>query len=371
MALAFFSVNEIAKGQTSEREFFVDVVDRLQKNKAEPLLEKISKRKSVVETRIVRIQAKFLKEEEGEPIKFNVFRGISYQVRMVKIISKKKEKFIWRGKIEKDGGTVTLVVNKGKITGMIRAKKETYSIEHLVDDIHTVFKIDQSKFPPEHPKKFPKGAIRNQGAIRDRSKAVSSNISLLDSLSDSGQTKRIKVLVCYTKSASDQTSDIVSLIELAVDEANQSYINSNINLELELVHTYEVNYTESSSFDTDLDRFSDPDDGHMDEIHDKRYYHCADIAVLIINNADYCGLADTIEADVNEAFAAVHFDCATGYYSFAHEIGHLQGARHNPEADSTNSPYKYGHGYLNVSGGWRTIMAYNDSANCCTRLQYW
>jgi len=42
-------------------------------------------------------------------------------------------------------------------------------------------------------------------------------------------------------------------------------------------------------------------------------------------------------------------------------------------------PFPYGHGFLYTTGGWRTIMAYNDKVNCpggpthgyCTRLQYW
>ena len=73
------------------------------------------------------------------------------------------------------------------------------------------------------------------------------------------------------------------------------------------------------------------------------------------------------------AFAAVHWDCATGYYSFAHEIGHLQSARHDIATDPSTSPYAYGHGYrYEPSSGsrWRTIMAYNCTRSC-PRLNFW
>jgi len=63
----------------------------------------------------------------------------------------------------------------------------------------------------------------------------------------------------------------------------------------------------------------------------------------------------------------VYHDCATGYYSFAHEIGHLQGARHNPEHDSTDKPFAYGHGYFNKAKKWRTIMSYNCPGGCVRR----
>ena len=86
----------------------------------------------------------------------------------------------------------------------------------------------------------------------------------------------------------------------------------------------------------------------------------ADVAVLVINNASSCGLASSIGSTAATAFAAAHWDCVTGYYSFAHEIGHLQSARHDPATDPTNSPYAYGHGYqYTASPRWRTIMAYD------------
>ena len=45
---------------------------------------------------------------------------------------------------------------------------------------------------------------------------------------------------------------------------------------------------------------------------------------MIINKTDYCGLADAIMAQASTAYAIVHYDCATGYYSFAHELGHCK-----------------------------------------------
>src|SRR5262249_35151376 len=97
-----------------------------------------------------------------------------------------------------------------------------------------------------------------------------------------------------------------------------------------------------------------------------------DLSALIINQTDFCGLADAIMANASTAYAVVHYGCATGYYSFAHELGHLMGARHDPANDSTTTPFAYGHGYQQTatSPTWRTIMPYNCPSNC-TRLQYW
>lgn len=130
---------------------------------------------------------------------------------------------------------------------------------------------------------------------------------------------------------------------------------------------------ESSSFSTDLSRFRNTADGVMDNIHNSRNTTRADVAVLVINNASSCGLASGIGSTAATAFAAVHWDCATGYYSFAHEIGHLQSARHEIATDPSTSPYAYGHGYrYEPSSGsrWRTIMAYACTAGC-PRLNFW
>ena len=66
----------------------------------------------------------------------------------------------------------------------------------------------------------------------------------------------------------------------------------------------------------------------------------------------------------------MHWSCATGYYSFGHEIGHLQSARHDIATDGSLTPYAYGHGYRSPTNAWRTIMAYNCSSSC-PRINYW
>lgn len=87
------------------------------------------------------------------------------------------------------------------------------------------------------------------------------------------------------------------------------------------------------------------------------------LSALLINHTQYCGVA-YLNLSLNPAFGfgVVYWDCATGYYSFAHEIGHIQNVRHNPEVDSSTYPHPHGHAYLNAPRGWRTIMAYNNSA---------
>ena len=107
----------------------------------------------------------------------------------------------------------------------------------------------------------------------------------------------------------------------------------------------------------------------MDEVHALRNKYSADVCVLLSYTTDVCGVASSIGATASNAFCLVSVNgtCATTNYSFGHEIGHLLGCRHDPSVDSSTTPFAYGHGYVNPSKTWRTIMAYGS----CTRLQYW
>ena len=99
----------------------------------------------------------------------------------------------------------------------------------------------------------------------------------------------------------------------------------------------------------------------------------ADVAALLVVDADYCGIAylDTIMSKYT--FSITAKDCAVGYYVFGHEVGHNVGCHHDP-ATSTNDIYPYAHGHLIASGngysGQQSIMSYSAPGHE-TRANYW
>jgi peptidyl-Asp metalloendopeptidase len=148
-----------------------------------------------------------------------------------------------------------------------------------------------------------------------------------------------------------------------------------------LVHSAEVAYTETGNLSTDLGRLRSTTDGYIDNVHTLRNTYKADLVSLFVaNGGSYCGMA-YVMTSVSTSFATNGFsvvdkDCATGYYSFGHEMGHNMGARHDRYVDGTDgSPYKYNHGHYYAAGKWRTVMAYNDGCSAagtsCTRVPYW
>jgi hypothetical protein len=255
-------------------------------------------------------------------------------------------------------GQATLVVHDGNITGSIQDQGALYRIEPVGNGVHALIKVDQGRFPPEHPPSFEQ---------KERRGDVQAPPTIQDANRSDGPVG-IDVLVAYTTTAGNAVADINATIQLAVAEANQSYVNSGINIKLNLVDSFEVAYSETGkTFEQVLADFV-----ANTTVQNRRNGSGADLAAMIINKTDYCGLADAIMANASTGFAVVHYDCATGYYSFAHELGHLQGARHDPANDPTTTPFAYGHGLQHNSPApvWRTIMAYNCQNNC-PRLQYW
>jgi peptidyl-Asp metalloendopeptidase len=273
------------------------------------------------------------------------------------------------GEIANDPNNSVLIVRNGdKLTGTIRKNGELYSLQPLQSGGHALVRVDETKMPADHPAadyaKLYRQSQFNGRLLRRQIAGTDANGSIAKA------NAIIRVLVAYTPSAASASGDILGKINLAVAETNQGYVNSGVAITMQLAGTTAVSYTESGSFDTDLARFRGTTDGFMDSIHTTRNSTAADVGVLIINNSSACGLASAIGSTASTAFAAVHYSCATGYYSFAHEIGHLQSARHDPAADPTTTPYAYGHGYRSPTSAWRTIMAY-DCTSGCPRINYW
>ncbi|MCP5045949.1 MAG: hypothetical protein GY940_02185 [bacterium] len=283
----------------------------------------------------------------------------------------------WTGHLEDVRHSQVILVYKDDImSGNIALPGAFYQVRFAGNNLHAVHEVDHSKFDD--------CGVTGTDSPSGASHTVDGVFSSLpvDGPSDSGSS--IDVLVVYNAAAragAGGTSAMNSTINLAISETNTGYGNSGVNPDVNLVHAAEVSYTESGSIFTDKSRLQGTSDGYMDTVHSLRDTYGADVVVLITEGGGgYCGVASLMWSVSNSfktsAFCVVKRSCATGYYSFAHEIGHLMGARHDRYVDNTdNSPYAYNHGFVNVADNWRTIMGYNtecsDNATSCTRLNYW
>lgn len=192
----------------------------------------------------------------------------------------------------------------------------------------------------------------------------------------------LDVLVVYTptaRSTAGGDSAIQSEIANAIALANTSYNNSQVNTQMQLVHTSEVSYSETSyAYETNLDHLTYTSDGYMDSVHTLRNTYNADLVVLVREGGSYCGIAWMLQQGYESffdqyAFAVVSRGCLSGY-TLAHETGHNMGAHHDYQAAQLyggEGYFSYSYGYLNTTGNFRTIMAYPTFCSSCTRINYW
>jgi hypothetical protein len=275
-------------------------------------------------------------------------------------------------------GQAFIVSTGGQIAADVSTPQGLYQVRSAGEDVYTISQIDPSRFPEELPP-IEVGAAELQAA--GNAPTAASDDETPAGIQDSGSI--IDVLVLYTpaaRQAQGGAAQIRSLINLAVIEANQSYANSGINFRLSLVYAGEAaNYVEASSMEADLDRLRNPSDNFLTSVHSLRNQYKADLVSLVVSSNNYCGIAYHM-ATVQPAWAAWAFSvvsrsCAAGYYSFAHELGHNMGARHDWFVDAGVTPNSYSHGYVNPAARWRTIMAYDSECSSrgfsCTRLPYW
>ncbi len=296
------------------------------------------------------------------------------------------ESVSWIGHIGTLENEVILVINGSLVQGNILYKNRQYQIRYqgkLGDTaLHMLRLVDPKKLRDEHPPGFV-GKMRNE-ALKKRqpvSPAINTankQVAQADVQVDSGAF--IDVMVLWTPAArqgAGGTAAIGALIDLSFVEANQSYANSGITHRLRLAHKQEVNFTESDSVTTNLNRLGNPSDGYIDNIHALRDTYKADLVSLFISVPGfYCGVADTPVGSFwdQAAFSVVDYRCAVDNRSFAHETGHNFSALHDWRTDSQTSVYPYSHGHLHDgNNSWRTIMSYFKCTGSgpCTRLNYW
>ncbi|MEM9001696.1 MAG: reprolysin-like metallopeptidase [Bacteroidota bacterium] len=187
------------------------------------------------------------------------------------------------------------------------------------------------------------------------------------------------VLVVYTP----KSREVAESLSVTIQQHTQEFINAtniayklsgiNVRLAIADVRSIDFNFTEevitndpNATSLTAITALVDPNDGIVDEIHIWRDEVNADIAIL---KNDFCGgaatpcqsdyVSETLGfADIDGAFALVgNESCTQNPFTFAHEIGHIQGCNHQPGSGATNPNAPYANGYVSAMGRFRTIMA--------------
>jgi peptidyl-Asp metalloendopeptidase len=294
--------------------------------------------------------------------------SVSYEFLFDELDKRRDSDFSWFGRTKDHNSSIALTFLDGQVLGSVLILGRHFQISP--NGVGSVYFYEQS--PTDKPRDHDEIAA----PIIDI--PVPKNGNLRTNLTDG--IRRIRVLLAYTDAAetglnSIGITDMRLFLQNAITTTNQTFINSNVVHRVRLacgIRTFYNPSAEADGHDDAANRLKILNDGYMDEIITYRDNTSADVCVVIINNASLCGSAVQIGSNSANAYASVHWECINTNNTLAHEIGHLHGCRHNPEADGANVPFAYGHGFLNETDGWRTVMSYDcEDGPCATRIANW
>jgi hypothetical protein len=324
----------------------------------------------VLHRRNVTADIGLLREGEFQTLTLPVFDGeITVELDRMERVGEDGE--VWHGKVAKQPRSIATLAVVGEVLvgNVLTEDGQAFEIRYLGEGVHTLSEVDLSRMPNEAQPRHPSPA--------------GPYFPLADTCTTDPPSS-IDVMVVYTddaRAAAGGTLAMKATVYLAVAETNQSYLNSGITQRIRLVHVAEVSYTEGAGISTYLTNLQSTD-SVIDNVQTLRDTYAADNVVMIVeDDSTACGLGYFMDPVSNSfeayAYAVVARSCATGYFSFGHELGHNMSADHDCANAGSTGPYPYNRGWVELSPAsyptiarWRTVMAYNGSPSSA-RLPYW
>jgi len=292
--------------------------------------------------------------------------GRSIQLKRTSFENRGSGNGLWQGRVSDYADSqAILTINKGRLVGRISIDGEVFEIRPYRGQQYIVEQLDLTAFP-----ECDSGWYDNS-----QTDIVSGPIAEGVATASEGGTITIDLLSVYTPNARSNaggTTAIETLIQAAVDNANISFVNSNMNARYRLVHMAEIDQPAQATTGDALSVVRN--DANVAALRDQ---YGADMVSFIVDTPNSCGtgyVQRTPGASFeSNAFQATDIDCAVGNLTFAHEHGHNMGMEHNPENSSVGSnpdsaSYLWSFAHY-VNGSYRTLMSYSaPCSNGCSRV---
>ena len=391
VALQFLCLTVAAHAQQTSKGLFGDapadaplVTVGATADRAQPSNRGVMRRREVV-VHFLQMRGPATTSSDTAPgLVLNLFEDVSYAAVLDRV-DQVQGGFVWVGRIpDLPESNVTLSVIGEVMAGSVVTRDAAYAIRYARPGVHEVMQINQADFPAEAQPLIP-----NVGAGAELARATADVTAGTGSDVNGDDGSFIDVMVLYTNtviSVRGTDAAVRALVNLGISETNTSYASSGITQRLRLVFAGPVAYTEADATTTRIGIANDLSNitssvGALGGVAALRNAYAADMVTLLTHRSvlDACGIA-WLQQSIGAGFAPYAYSvtdhqCVSPNFTFAHELGHNMGARHDWFMDTGISPHTYAHGYVNPSDGWRTIMAYADHCWAlnvsCQRLLRW
>lgn len=239
-----------------------------------------------------------------------------------------KTDFSWYGELSGDGnseceiGSILYVKKDKKIHGQIEVGNDVYEFIDIGDGIHLFYKYTEKAF---------EGICGITDKIGRKTNEDTKNAERSSCPGES----IVNILVLFSLNANNAVADIDAVVQLSMQQLEGALNNSAVNpaqLNVNLVDVLQFNFTETSDIFSDIEELSTNINAQ-----NLRQTNEADLVVLL-TDGDYgpiLGVVPGIGPSFADAYAIVEVDKATSHKTYAHEIGHLFGGRHDVDPIGT------------------------------------
>jgi peptidyl-Asp metalloendopeptidase len=268
------------------------------------------------------------------------------------------------------GGTFAISVYQGAVAASFTLEGEggsqTYMVggDPQVRDAFVAHQTDHSLYLPE----------RDVASGDEPAVEMSSPTESFQTRTASGVAVTVDLLVGFTTNAlkaAGSRSQMIATLNLAISETTTINSNSQLTtLQFRMVGVSGPYNLADSGVSSVLNTIGSTSNTVGADLATKRTAVGADAVMMITDSTDACGVAWLMnplsDSFKTSAFSVAKYSCATGYYTFAHELGHNLGVTHNSGV-SSQGIYSYGFGWRWSSDTYRSVMSYSPG----TRLKYW
>lgn len=282
-------------------------------------------------------------------LKVQLPNGKKLKATTVRLDYRDEGHYNYTGELPQEGN-ILLMARDGEVMGQMRYRGTVYSIQQLPGGGAVVLEQDGEAL------KNSTCGTEDTGATTTRTSpaapAPGSTSKNTTNQSTPAPDTEVRVLVLFTPAARASVPSISNLIDVANAQLNDGLANSGIfgnQISFSVVAKREFRFSEDSSITRDIRELP-----KLSEARSLRDQYQADIVVLL-TNGDYggiAGVASEIGPIVDSAYAIAQTEYATATYTYAHEVGHLMGLRHQQ-----CSVYNTGRGGCDDRGqeehGWR------------------